>query len=131
MKYLCLAYYDEAKMAALPKAELQAIVSQCPGYDAKLRDTGRLLLSASLGLPSETINLRPAGGKIAITDGPFTESKEMIGGLFIIEAENAEEAKAIASNHPAAHLGEHIGWGIEVRPIGHCLDNLRALAAAG
>ena len=122
MRYLCLAYYDDAKMAALPKAELQAIVSKCPGYDAQLRDTGRLLFSASLGEPKDTISIRPKGTKVSITDGPFTETKEMIGGLFIIEADSAEEAKAIASNHPAAHLGEHIGWGIEVRPIGWFLE---------
>jgi hypothetical protein len=59
---------------------------------------------------------------VSITDGPFTETKEMIGGFFMIEAENAEEAKRIASHHPAAHLGEHVGWGIEVRPVGFFLQ---------
>ena len=117
MRYLCLAYYDPEKMNALPKPELQAIISKCPGHDAKLHATGHLLFSASLGGPERTINIRPKGEKTAITDGPFTESKEMIGGMFIIEADSPEEAKAIASHHPAAHLGEHIGWGIEIRPI--------------
>lgn len=129
MRYLCLAYYDEAKMKALPKSELHAIVSKCPGYDAQLRNTGHLLFSASLGGPGTTISIRPKDNKIAITDGPFTESKEMIGGLFIIEAASAEEAKSIASNHPAAHLGEQIGWGIEVRPIDRFLEFPRRLAA--
>ena len=117
MRYLCLAYYDEAKMSALPKAELDAIVSKCPAYDAKLHATGRLLFSGSLGNPETTISIRPKGQKVSITDGPFTETKELIGGMFIIEADSAEEAKAVASNHPAAHLGEHIGWGIAVHPI--------------
>jgi hypothetical protein len=125
MKFLCLAYYDEAKMGAMSKAELQAMVSKCPAYDAELKNTGRLLFSASLGEPKEAISIRPKPSKPMITDGPFTESKEMIGGFFMIEAENAEEAKRIASHHPAAHLGEQAGWGIEVRPVGMFLDGQR------
>ena len=117
MRYLCLAYYDVEKFNALSKPELEALVSKCPAYDDALRKTGHLLFSASLGEPRTTKNLRPRGDKISITDGPFTEAKEMIGGLFIIEANTAQEAVAIASNHPAAHLGEMVGWGVEIRPI--------------
>lgn len=117
MKYLCLAYYDEAKFNALSKEGLDAIVSKCPAYDAALRKTGRLLFSASLGEARASTNLRPRAGQISITDGPFTEAKEMIGGFFIIEAADAAEAIAVASNHPAAHLGEQVGWGVEIRPI--------------
>ena len=125
MKFLCLAYYDEAKMGAMPKADLQAMVSKCPAYDKELKNTGRLLFSASLGEPAETVCIRPKTGKPTITDGPFTETKEMIGGFFMIEADNIEEAKRIASHHPAAHLGEQAGWGIEVRPVGMFLDGQR------
>jgi hypothetical protein len=125
MKFLCLAYYDEAKYKALPKDQLQAIVSQCPAYDAELRKTGKMLFSASLREPAETLCIRPRSGKPTFTDGPFTEAKEMIGGFFMIEAADAEEAKRIASHHPAAHLGEQIGWGIEVRPVGFFLDGQR------
>jgi hypothetical protein len=62
--------------------------------------------------------IRPRNGKPMVTDGPFMETKEHVGGFFIIDAENLDEAVRIASLHPAAHLGEHAGWGIEVRPIG-------------
>jgi len=122
MKFLCLAYYDEAKMSALPEEQLQAIISKCPGYDAELKKTGRLLFSASLGEPNTTQCIRPKSGKPSFTDGPFTEAKEMIGGFFMIEAADAAEARRIASHHPAAHLGETIGWGIEVRPVDFYLD---------
>ncbi|MBI1209988.1 MAG: hypothetical protein GC190_00875 [Alphaproteobacteria bacterium] len=125
MKFLCLAYYDEAKYNALPKDQLEAIVSKCPAYDAELRDTGKMLFSASLGEPKETICIRPKNGKPSFTDGPFAEAKEMIGGFFMIEVADAEEARRIASHHPAAHLGEHIGWGVEVRPVGFYLDGQR------
>ena len=120
MKFICLAYYDEKAFKALPKAEVEAIVSQCPAYDQALRETGALLVQASLGKPAESVSIRPRQGKVEVTDGPFAEAKELVGGFFMIEAEDMDAAVVIASKHPAAHLGEHIGWGIEVRPVGYC-----------
>jgi len=117
MKYLCLAYYDVEKSAALPKPEFDAIVSRCPQHDAELHASGRLLLSGSLGAPESRMVVRPRGGRPAVTDGPYAETKELVGGLFIIEAQDLNDAVRVASKHPAAHLGEQIGWGIEVLPI--------------
>ena len=117
MKYLCLAYYDEKAFAALPKAEFDAIVSQCPQYDEALRNSGHLVLQASLGSARVTTTVRPRNGKPLVTDGPFVETKELVGGFFIIEAQDLKEAIRVASKHPAANLGEQVGWAIEVRPI--------------
>jgi hypothetical protein len=117
MKYLCLAYYDPERMGAMPPDELKAMVSQCPAMDAQLKATGRLLLSASLQDRKHTISLRPRGGRTGVTDGPFTEAKELVGGFFMIEAADREEAVRIASLHPAATLGEQAGWGIELLPV--------------
>jgi hypothetical protein len=117
MKYLCLAYYDEQAFEALPKPEFDAIVSQCPQYDAALRASGRLVVQASLAPPRATTTLRPKNGKPWVTDGPFAETKEQVGGFFIIEAADLDEAVRVASKHPAANLGEQVGWAIEVRPI--------------
>lgn len=117
MKYLCLAYYDEKKFDALPKAEFDAIVSRCPAYDQALRNSGHLIIQASLGSPNASATVRPRNGNPVVTDGPFTETKEVVGGFFIIEALDLNEAIRVASKHPAAHLGEQTGWGIEVRPI--------------
>jgi hypothetical protein len=117
MKYLCLAYYNEKQFDALPKAEFEAIVSQCPAYDDELRKSGHLLIQASLGSPRATITVRPRNGKPSVTDGPFVETKEQVGGFFIIEARDLNEAIRVASKHPAAHLGGQVGWGVEVRPI--------------
>jgi hypothetical protein len=117
MKYLCLAYYDEKAFDALLKAELDAIVSKCPEYDEALRASGHLVVQASLGSPRMSAAVRPKGGKPSVTDGPFIETKEQVGGFFIIEARDLDEAIRVASTHPAAHLGERVGWGIEVRPI--------------
>ena len=121
-KYLCLAYYDERKFEALSPDAVRALVEQCPPRDAELHATGRLLLVASLGASRESVALRPSEGRARVTDGPFAETKEMIGSFFVIEAADRDEAIAIASKHPAAQLGEHVGWGVEVRPIEYCFD---------
>lgn len=118
MKYLCLAYYNPEKFAAMAPADVQALVSQCPAKDLELKATGKLVVSASLGGPQGAFALRPRGGKPAVTDGPYAEAKEMVGGFFIIEAVDKDEAVRVASLHPAATLGESVGWGIEVHPIG-------------
>lgn len=117
MKYLGLAYYNPEKFAAMAPADVQALVSQCPPLDEKMRATGKVLVAASLTEPKDWMTLRPRGGKPQISDGPYTESKEMVGGLFIIEADSREEALRLASMHPAAMLGEAGGWAVELIPM--------------
>ncbi len=117
-KYLCLAVYNPDRMAAMAPADRQALVSQCPALDARLKATGQLRVSASLQGPDAVVNIRPRGGKPQVTDGPFAETKELVGGFFIIEAADREEAVRLACMHPAATLGEQAGWGIEMHPIG-------------
>ena len=118
MKFLCLAYYDPAATAALPEEELASIVRQCPPLDEALRATGRLVAQASLGEPGSTRVIRTRRSrKLHVTDGPFTESKELVGGFFIIEAADMDDAVRIASLHPAAQLGDETGWAVEVWPI--------------
>ena len=94
------------------------MLSQCPAKDAAPAHTGCLVWSASLKGPQATFALRPRNGKPAVTDGPYAEAKEMVGGFFIIEAADKDEAVRVDSLHPAATLGESVGWGIEVHPIG-------------
>lgn len=117
MKYLGLAYWNPEKFAAMPPDAVQALVSQCPPLDEKMRATGKMLVSASLAEPKDWVTLRPRNGKPQITDGPYTEAKEMVGGMFIIEADNRDEALRLAAMHPAATLGEAGGWGVELIPL--------------
>lgn len=117
MKYLGLAYYSPEKFAAMAPADVAALVSRCPALDEKMRATGKVLVSASLGDPGDWSTLRPRGGRTHVSDGPYTESKELVGGLFIIEADSRDEALHIASMHPAATLGEEGGWAVELVPM--------------
>ncbi len=115
MKYLCLAYGNRAKMEALTRGEMEAIGKACQPHMEELHKTGAVVIDE--GLTWETTTIRPRDGKVSVTDGPFVETKEQVGGVFIIEARDLNEAILVASKHPAAHVGEDLGWGIEVRPI--------------
>lgn len=118
MKFLCLAYHDPQATASLPRSEVAAVVKQCRPHDDALRATGHLVLQAALGSSSETRVIKPRHGRnLGYTDGPFTEAKEVVGGFFIIEAADMEEATRIASLHPAGQIGEQLGWGVEIWPI--------------
>ncbi len=115
MKYLCMAYGDRSKMEALSKSEMDAVTKACMPHMEELHKSGHVILDE--GLRWETTTIRPKNGKVSVTDGPFVETKEQVGGVFIIEARDLNEAILVASKHPAAHVGEDLGWGIEVRPI--------------
>ena len=117
MKYVGLAYFTPEKFAAMAPDDVKALVSQCPALDEKMRATGKMLVSASLGDLEGWRTLRPRGGKTQVTDGPYTESKEVVGGLFLIEADSLDEALRIAAMHPAAQLGEAGEWAVELIPL--------------
>ncbi len=115
MKFICVGYFDQKAMDLLPKAEVEAIMNKCDPYVQELYKSGHLIYDA--GLDIETRSVRTRRGKLSATDGPFVETKEQIGGVFVIEAQDFDDAVRIASLHPAARMGEEFGWGIEIRPI--------------
>jgi len=115
MKYLCLAYGDEQKFNAMSKSQLDDLVRDCALYDEEMRKGGHVISGMSLGWSATTLRLR--SGKLSITDGPFAATREVVGGIVLIEARDLNEAIQVASLHPAARMGEELGWGVEVRPI--------------
>ena len=117
MKYLGLAYFTPERFAAMAPEDIRKLVSQCPALDDKMRATGKVLVSASLGDLESWKTLRPRSGRTQVIDGPYTEAKEVVGGLFIIDADSQDEALRIAAMHPAATLGEQAGWAIELIPM--------------
>ena len=120
MQFLCLAYYYDKKFEAMTKDALDALVARCQAHDQALHRGGRVAMVASLAAPGNSKSIRPRDGRPSITDGPYAEAKECLGSFFVIEAADLDEATAEASKHPAANLGETLGWGIEVRPIETC-----------
>lgn len=112
-----MGYFNPKKMDARPRAEIEAVMSECQPHIEKFYDSGKILLDA--GLESETKSLRRVNGKVIVTDGPFTETKEMIGSIFVFEAESMDEAIQLASLHPTTQVskGEEFDWRIEIRPV--------------
>ena len=112
MKYLCLAYEEEQRLNSLSEAEWHVLRRETLEYVATLRASGHLLDARPLRSATTASTLRVRDGKSLVTDGPFAETKEQIGGFFLIEARDQEEAIRIAAKWPSARLGS-----IEVRPI--------------
>lgn len=105
MKYLCLVYGEERKIAAMDDHE-------CLAYDAALRDSGRCVASEALEPVATATTVRVRNGKLSVSDGPFAETKEQLAGFYLIEARDLDEAIQLASRIPPARVGS-----IEVRPI--------------
>src|ERR1700729_103490 len=112
MKYLCMVLVDEKKLEALSANELQALDDESLAYDDSLRKRGHLITAQALESVQTATIVRVRNGKVSLTDGPFAETNEQIGGFLLIEARDLNEAIQIASKVPPARLG-----GIEVRPI--------------
>lgn len=123
MKFLCLAYEEEMLFHEMPAAEWQALRRETLDYVEHLRERGQLIDARPLQSARTATTLRVREGKLAVTDGPFAETKEQIGGFFLIEAADFEEAVRIASRWPSARLGT-----IEVRPLEEGLDPARRYA---
>jgi hypothetical protein len=115
MKYLCLAYGDEKKLENLSAAERDELFARAMEIDKEFRQSGRVLMNEGLKWGSTT--LRQRNGKLSVTDGPFIEAREQVGGVFLIEAKDLNEAIQMASRHPGARLGEDLGWAVEVRQV--------------
>ncbi|RIK58882.1 dehydrogenase [candidate division KSB1 bacterium] len=112
MKYLCMAYEEENKLDALSQSEWTALRAETLSYVDELKKGGYLIAAEPLQSVRTAATVRVRNGKISITDGPFAETKETLGGFFLIEAIDMNEAIQVASRWPSARLGS-----IEVRPI--------------
>jgi hypothetical protein len=112
MKFACLVYIDESLAGALSPEEHVRLTDATIDDDWRLRDEGRLILAQPLQPPDHAVTLRARDGRITRTDGPFAETKEFLGGLFMIEAPDIEAAVRLVADDPMAALGS-----IEIRPF--------------
>jgi hypothetical protein len=115
MKYICLGYMDEKVWETLSETERNTFIDECFGYDKELRENGHLAGGEGLQEARNAATLRWRGGKVSVTDGPFVESKEQIGGIMILEATDLNHAIRLLSKHPSLRLGRG-GSSWEIRP---------------
>jgi len=113
MKYLCLIYSDEAQWPKLPQAENEKMLSEYREFGESIKSSGHHLAGYRLHPTSMATTIRSRNGKISTTDGPFAETKEQLGGYYIIDVPDLDEAVKWAARCPAAQ-----GGSIEVRPVG-------------
>jgi hypothetical protein len=112
MQYLLLIYESEAAWAGLSEAEQGKIFQEYMDYTAGIRKSGNYLAGEALQPIATATTVRVKGGKTLTTDGPFAETREQLGGFYMVEAKDLDEAIRLASGIPAARTGS-----IEVRPI--------------
>ena len=112
MRFLGIAYEEERALNALSEGEWHALRQETLDYVETLQRSGRLVLAQPLQSATRSATIRVRNGKVSVTDGPFAETKEQIGGFFLFEAASQEEALEIAAKWPSARLGT-----IEVRPV--------------
>jgi hypothetical protein len=111
MKYLCLIYLNEKEMEAMPAAEMNSLNARHLAFNNGLRMSGNWIAAEALDPAGTAAVVRVRRGKVTATDGPFTEAKEYVGGFYLIEARDLNEATEIASRIPSASIGT-----VEVRP---------------
>lgn len=112
MKYLCLIYDDEKSLAARPKADGDAMMGEYHAYTEAIRKSGHYVGGEALQPVATATTLRMRQGKLSTTDGPFAETKEQLGGFYLIEARDLNDAIQVAARIPSVRTGS-----IEVRPI--------------
>ena len=112
MQYLCLVYADEARVNGMSQEEIDALIDETAANNEELRASGQLVLAQALEQVDEAMTVRVRDGRLSVTDGPFTETNEQLGGFVLVEARDLNEALQIAGRIPSARLGS-----VEVRPV--------------
>jgi hypothetical protein len=112
MKYLCLIYDEESKIGAMGKSERDAFMGEYFAFTENIRKGGQYVAGEALQPVQTATTVRVRNGKVSATDGPFAETKEQLGGFYMINANDLNEAIQISSKIPSARTGT-----IEVRPV--------------
>lgn len=105
MKFVCLGFHDEAKFARMSPDDVKRMMDQCFGYDDELRRGGHFLGGEALDDSRNAVTVRTRNGEVEVIDGPFAETKEMLGGILLLEARDLQHAIALMSKHPAVKMG--------------------------
>lgn len=120
MKYICLGYLDEEMWDAMSEDEQQGFVERCHAYDAELREHGYLVGGEALQSTRTATTVRYEEDRLIVTDGPFAESKEQLGGIIVLGARDLNHAIHLMAHHPLTRMGG--SW--EIRPADERINAL-------
>ena len=112
MKYICLIYDEESKLGAMSKEEGDAFMGEYFSFTEDIRTSGNMIVGEALHPVETATTVRMRNGKLSTTDGPFAETKEQLGGFYLVNARDLNEAIQIAARIPSARIGS-----VEVRPV--------------
>ena len=121
MKFVCLGFIDETKFAEVSQEDGQRMMRECFAYDDELRRGGHFLGGEALESARNAVTLRMKDGDVTVTDGPYAETKEMLGGILLLEARDLNQAIALMSKHPGVKMGP-----FEIRPAYEAINRLIA-----
>jgi hypothetical protein len=121
MKFVCLGYIEESKLTDIPQEEMQRLMEGCLAYDDVLRRGGHFIGGEALDFASKAVTLRAVNGEITATDGPYAETKEMLGGILLLEARDMKHAVELMSKHPGVKMGP-----FEIRPADETVNQIIA-----
>jgi hypothetical protein len=120
MKYICLGYIEENKWESMSEGERNAMMDECFNYDDMLRENGHFADGQALQSPRNASTLRWQGGRVLVTDGPYAETKEQLGGILVLEATDLNHAIQLMSKHPGVKAGP-----FEIRPAADLTEMIR------
>ena len=120
MKFVCLGYIEPGKFENMSEAERNAMLDECFAYDDVLRKNGHFAGGEALQGAHTAATLRLKDGKVLVTDGPYAETREQVGGILILEARDRDHAIELISKHPGVKAGP-----FEIRPAADLSDMLR------
>jgi hypothetical protein len=120
MKYICLGYADPKTFTSVSETQMNGMMDKCFVYDDELRAKGHFTGGHALQPPDTAMTLRYQNGRVVVTDGPFAETKEQLGGILILEARDLNHAVELISKHPGVTFGP---W--EIRPAADLDEMIR------
>jgi hypothetical protein len=120
MKYICLGYIEPNKFETMSETDRNAMLDECFTYDDELRKSGHFAGGEALQGPQSAMTLRWKDGRVSVTDGPYAETKEQIGGILVLEARDLNHAIQLISKHPGVKAGP-----FEIRPAADLTEMIR------
>ena len=123
MKYVCLGYLEPGKFETMSESERNTVFDECFRYNDELRKNGHLVAEEPLQSGNTAVTLSWKNGKVLVTDGPYAETKEQLGGIQVLEARDLNHAIQLISHSPGLRLGCGL---IEIRPAADISEIVKA-----